>query len=56
MKACGHCEERAEWSIKDGWGVLACAEWFKGKCEGEPLDVASLAGKSASEGAWFWRG
>jgi hypothetical protein len=39
MKACGHCEERAEWRFKDGWGVLACAEWFTGKCEAEPLDV-----------------
>lgn len=21
-------------------GVLACAEWLTGKCEGQPLDVA----------------
>lgn len=40
MKACRHCQKEAEWRYKDGWGVLACAEWFAGKCEGEPLDVA----------------
>ena len=40
MKACLHCKEKAEWRYKDGWGVLACAEWFTGKCEGEPLDVS----------------
>ena len=40
MKACGHCQKEAEWRYKDGWGVLACAEWFNGKCEGQPLDVA----------------
>ena len=40
MKACVHCKEKAEWRYKKGWGVLACAEWFTGKCEGLPLDVA----------------
>jgi hypothetical protein len=40
MKACGHCQKKAEWRYKDGWGVLACADWFTGKCEGQPLDVA----------------
>jgi hypothetical protein len=40
MKACGHCKERAERRFKDGWGVLACADWFSGTCEGEPLDVS----------------
>ena len=40
MKACGYCKERAEWRYKDGWGVLACADWFTGTCEGDPLDVA----------------
>ena len=39
MKACGHCKEKAEWRFKDGWGVLACADLFAGKCAGEPLDV-----------------
>ena len=39
MKACGHCKQEAEWRYKDGWGVLACAEWFTGKCEGLPLDI-----------------
>ena len=41
MKGCGHCKEKAEWRYKDGWGVLACAEWFTGKCEGDPLGIAS---------------
>jgi hypothetical protein len=39
MKACGHCKQEAGWRYKDGWGVLACADWFSGKCEGEPLDI-----------------
>ncbi|MEO7862157.1 MAG: hypothetical protein ABIU05_17355 [Nitrospirales bacterium] len=41
MKGCGHCKEKAEWRFKDGWGALACAEWFAGRCTGQPLDVAS---------------
>jgi hypothetical protein len=40
MKACRQCDQQAEWRFKDGWGVLACADWFSGTCEGEPLDVA----------------
>ena len=40
MKVCGYCKELAEWRYKNGWGVLACAEWFAGKCQGDPLDVA----------------
>lgn len=40
MKECGHCKEKAEWRFKDGWGALACAEWFAGRCTGQPLDVA----------------
>jgi len=40
MKACRQCDQYAEWRFKDGWGVLACADWFAGTCEGEPLDVA----------------
>jgi hypothetical protein len=39
MKACRHCTQQAEWRFKDGWGVLARADWFSGTCEGEPLDV-----------------
>jgi hypothetical protein len=39
VKACRQCQQEAEWRYKDGWGVLACADWFSGKCEGEPLDV-----------------
>ena len=40
MNACGHCKQEAEWRYKDGWGVLACADWFTGECAGQPLDVA----------------
>lgn len=40
MTACGHCKETAEWRFKDGWGALACADWFAEKCAGQPLDVA----------------
>jgi hypothetical protein len=41
MNVCGHDKEKAEWRrYKDGWGFLACAEWFTGTCEGDPLDVA----------------
>jgi hypothetical protein len=43
MKACLHCKGKAEWRYKDGWGVLACAEWFMGTCEGQPLDVVRLS-------------
>ena len=40
MKACSQCTQKAEWRYKDGWGALACAEWFAGTCEGQPRDVA----------------
>ena len=39
MKPCRHCQQKAEWRYKEGWGVLACADWFSGKCEGQPLEV-----------------
>lgn len=40
MEVCGYCKAKAEWRrYKDGWGFLACAEWFTGACEGDPLDV-----------------
>jgi len=26
--------------LRMGGGVLACADWFAGKCEGDPLEVA----------------
>ena len=41
MNPCRHCQQEAEWRYKDGWGVLACADWFAGRCEGEPLEVTS---------------
>ena len=44
MHACWHCKENAEWRFKDGWGALACADWFEGKCAGEPLDVSPPLG------------
>ena len=40
MNPCRHCSQGAEWRYKDGWGVLACADWFAGACDGPPLDVA----------------
>ena len=40
MKECGYCKEKAEWRFENGWGALACADWFAGKCAGQPLDVA----------------
>ena len=39
MKPCRLCQQEAEWRFKEGWGVLACADWFAGKCEGAPLDI-----------------
>ena len=30
VKACRQCQQEAEWRYKDGWGVLACADWFSG--------------------------
>ncbi len=38
--AYSQCDQQAEWRFKDGWGVLARADWFSGTCDGEPLDVA----------------
>jgi len=40
MKPCPVCQEKAEWRYQQGWGVLACAGWFAGKCEGDPVEVA----------------
>ena len=39
MNPCRHCSQEAEWRYKDGWGVLACASWFAGMCDGPPLHV-----------------
>ena len=50
MKPCGHCQQLAEWRYKDGWGVLACADWFSGRCEGEPLEVSAPSGRDVDEG------
>ena len=25
---------------KEGWAVLACADWFAGTCDGQPLEIA----------------
>lgn len=40
MKPCPACQQKAEWRYKEGWGALACADWFSGMCEGDPLEVA----------------
>lgn len=50
MNACWHCKENAEWRFKDGWGALACADWFEGKCAGEPLDVSPPLGNVYGKG------
>ena len=55
MNACRHCQQLAEWRYKDGWGVLACADWFSGKCEGQPLDVSSPSGRDVNEGEFYPR-
>ena len=41
MKPCPACLQQAEWRYryKEGWAALACADWFSGKCEGDPLAV-----------------
>ena len=39
MNRCRHCSNEAEWRYKEGWGVLACASWFAGRCDGPPLHV-----------------
>ena len=49
MKACDHCTQLAEWRYKAGWGVFACADWFSGKCKGEPLDVSAPSGRDVDE-------
>ncbi|MEP6960162.1 MAG: hypothetical protein ABI980_15655 [Nitrospirota bacterium] len=38
-------KQEAEWRYKEGWGVFACADWFIGKCEGQPLEVAPPSGR-----------
>lgn len=54
MNACTHCTQLAEWRYKDGWGVLACADWFSDKYEGVPLDVTSpLAADTSRRGRDF---
>jgi hypothetical protein len=40
MNPCPACQQNAEWRYKEGWGALACADWFSGKCTGDPLQVA----------------
>jgi len=36
---CLVCKQEAEWKYKNGWGILACAGWFAGSCDGHPLGV-----------------
>jgi hypothetical protein len=36
---CQVCIQESEWRYKNGWGVLACADWFAGLCEGKPLGI-----------------
>jgi hypothetical protein len=40
MKLCPACLHNAEWRYTVGWGVLACADWFAGTCEGDPVEIA----------------
>jgi hypothetical protein len=40
MRPCSVCKQQAEWRYKEGWGALACADWFAGTCEGDPLEIA----------------
>ena len=40
MQPCSACKQIAEWRYKEGWGALACADWFAGTCEGDPLEIA----------------
>jgi hypothetical protein len=49
MKPCPHCQHEAEWRYKEGWGVLACADWFSGTCEGAPLDVSAPSGRGVND-------
>ncbi len=41
MQPCSTCKQQAEWRYKEGWGALACADWFAGTCEGDPLEIAT---------------
>ena len=49
MKPCRHCQQEAEWRYNEGWGVFACTDWFSGKCEGEPLEIAPPSGRNVDE-------
>ena len=40
MQPCPACKQNAEWRYKAGWGALACADWFTGTCDGDPLEIA----------------
>ena len=40
MKPCPACQQKPEWRYNEGWGALACADWFAGRCEGDTLEVA----------------
>lgn len=40
MQPCPVCKRKAEWRFKEGWSALACAVWFAGTCEGDPLQIA----------------
>ncbi len=40
MQPCSTCKQQAEWRYKEGWGALACADWFAGMCAGDPLEIA----------------
>ena len=53
MKSCPQCQQNAEWRYKQGWSVLACADWFSGKCEGEPLDVSAPSGRDVNESVTY---
>ena len=53
MKPYRHCQQEAKWRYKDGWGVLACADWFSGKCEGQPLDVSAPSGRDVDDNVTY---
>jgi YesN/AraC family two-component response regulator len=53
MKPCPHCQQKAVWRYKEGWGVLACADWFSGKCEGAPLDVSAPSGRDVNDSVTY---
>ncbi|MEO7864018.1 MAG: hypothetical protein ABIU05_27020 [Nitrospirales bacterium] len=63
MNACEHCKEKAEWRFKDGWGALACADWFTGVALAKWLWVIAgrlggvvidHAGDSPALVGWWW--